>query len=70
MVTDYFVCYGPSTDKLREAVNIAIQKGWQPLGGVSAAISIKWLDGQYGCVAEEVRECLYQAVVKTTHDQK
>jgi len=70
MITKYFVCYGPNTEELREAVNSAIKNGWQPLGGVAVAVT-KWQCfevGQYHTEVEEEREFLYQAVVKMTVD--
>lgn len=66
MITEYFVCYGSDTKKLQEAVNKAIQSGWQPFGGVAVALSVKWLGGQYRVVEEDRRELLCQAVVKMT----
>jgi len=66
MVTQYFVCYGYSAAQLQENVNKAIANGWQPFGGVSVAISVKWLSGEYRVVAEEVRELFSQAVVRMT----
>jgi hypothetical protein len=64
MVTDYFVCYGASTEDLRKNVLIAIEKGWQPLGGVSVAVNIMWTRGEMRNIAEETTELYCQAVVK------
>jgi hypothetical protein len=40
MITGYFVCFVPDTTRLSEAINKAIKNGWQPLGGVAAAVAI------------------------------
>jgi hypothetical protein len=64
MITEYLVCYGSDIKELQEAVNKAIQNGWQPFGGVGVALSVKWLSGQYGVVQEDRLELLCQAVVK------
>jgi hypothetical protein len=66
MISEYLVCYGSDIKELQEAVNKAIQNGWQPFGGVAVALSVQWISGQYGAVEEDRRELLCQAVVKIT----
>jgi hypothetical protein len=68
MITEYFVCYGRDTKKLQEAVNQAIQNGWQPLGGVAAVLSCLWLRGNTNLIEDE-KEVLYQAVVRIAGNQ-
>lgn len=61
MITEYFVCYGPSTEALKKNVDAAIKNGWQPFGGVAVAMSIKWLSGQVRNVIDEREEIFCQA---------
>ena len=65
----YFVCYARSPKQLQDVVNQAIQNGWQPFGGVSVSMSVKWLSGQYSTVAEEQVELWCQAVVRGIADR-
>ena len=65
MIAEYFVCCGGNPIVLKGMVNQAIQKGWQPIGGV--AVVVKWLSGEYRNAIEE--QVLYQAVVRMTPDQ-
>jgi|tagenome__1003787_1003787.scaffolds.fasta_scaffold15305102_1 hypothetical protein len=53
-ITQYFVCSDSGLQALQKAVNDAIAKGWQPLGGVSA---VTWKDGNM------VGQMFFQAVV-------
>jgi len=60
MITEYAVLWGRSGEYLAEAVNDAIKKGWQPLGGVAG--STLWLRGEARNIPEE--EMLHQAIVR------
>lgn len=67
MITDYFVCYGESAEDLQKNVKSAIEKGWQPFGGVSVALSARTIGsqiGEYRTSSGETREIYCQAVVK------
>ncbi len=65
MITEYYVCYGTTTAELIEAVNAAIQNGWQPLGGI--AMSTRWSDNLGHGVPRG--ELLVQAVVRTRNPE-
>ena len=66
VITEYFVCYGSDAKKLQEAVNTAMQNGWQPFGGVAVALSVKWGGGVHRNFEQDRRELLCQAVVRMT----
>ena len=50
-ITQYFIYSNSGLQELQKAVNEAIAKGWQPLGGVS---TVAWQDGS---------QMFFQAVV-------
>jgi hypothetical protein len=64
MITEYFVCHESSPKELQDAVNKAIQNGWQPFGGVAVSMDIKLVSGQHRTVPEEQKELWSQAVVR------
>lgn len=63
MVTEYAVLWDRSGAYLAQAVNDAIKKRWQPLGGVAG--STLWLRGSERNIPED--QMLYQAVVRTDY---
>jgi len=40
MISEYYVCYAYSPERLQEHVNRAIQNGWQPFGAVAVAMHV------------------------------
>ncbi|MBZ5523712.1 MAG: DUF1737 domain-containing protein [Acidobacteriia bacterium] len=63
MITEYFVCYGTSAKELQENVHLAMQKGWQPFGGVAVSVNINW-----NTLTDREVHYLCQAVVKMAPD--
>jgi ribosomal silencing factor RsfS len=42
MITEYFVICANDSTTLQDAVNEAIQNGWQPLGGIGVSVQGSW----------------------------
>jgi hypothetical protein len=39
MIIEYFVIFADDPQELQDAVNEALQNGWQPLGGIGASVA-------------------------------
>jgi hypothetical protein len=68
MITEYYICWGSSAEQLQKNVNVAIERGWQPLGGVAVSIDVAWQSGEYRTVEQDRRELFSQAVVKMSEE--